>query len=557
VRRDAGRRQDRPQAGGDEQRAYDGDTDRAAGGKDSHGVPHREAWTGASVAVRLSRAPGPPVATTGRRSVPDGRDTRSRDAAGPVRHDERVTVVSTVPEQLVAPARLGAPWLAVARIGAAVLGLLTVAGLAAGTVLHLANRGSPTTVGVTDWWLFPLVSGVSFAGTGAWLVWVRPRLSIGWLALAIGTTNAVMTACLEYGVWALDRPGGAPLGGFALWLGNWIWVTSLLLIATVLPLILPDGRLFSRRWRLALALSVTVVVANSVDWATIPYEAWSPALAAAGAVNPLGVDRVWDAVFQVPDPVPLSVATVVAVLVAFGSLVVRWRHSTGVPRQQLKWILFGAVPTLVLWAVGLVYGPVFTALAMLPLPLGCLVGVLRWRLWDIDVVLSRSLRYATLTATVVAVYVACVGLLGGLLGRTTGAPLVATALVAVCVEPLHRRLRALVNRLVYGEPDDPFAVLARAGQRLEGARDATSIAEQVLPEVVASVAAALRLPYVAVTLADGATVEDGTRAEPLAHTPLAYGGQRVGQRCRSRPPATSPRPTRPPRTSCWTGPPHD
>jgi signal transduction histidine kinase len=166
---------------------------------------------------------------------------------------------------------------------------------------------------------------------------------------------------------------------------------------------------------------------------------------------------------------------------------------------------------------------------MVPLPAACLVAVLWYRLWDIDLVVSRSLRYGGLTVLIVTVYAACVGLLGGLLGRTTGAPLAATAVVAVCVEPLHRRLRVLVNRLVYGEPDDPFAVLARVGQRLEGARDGASVAEEVLPEVVTSVAAALRLPYVAVTLADGATIEHGTRGQPVTGTPLTYGGQQVGR----------------------------
>jgi signal transduction histidine kinase len=187
------------------------------------------------------------------------------------------------------------------------------------------------------------------------------------------------------------------------------------------------------------------------------------------------------------------------------------------------------VLTVLLYAAGWVLGPVCTAMAMVPLPAACLVAVLRFRLWDVDALLSRSLLYGGLTAVVILVYSACVGLLGGLLGRTTGAPLVATAIVAVCVEPLHRRLRALVNRLVYGEPDDPFAVLARAGRRLEGARDGASVADEVLPEVVASVAAALRLPYVAISLADGTTIEHGTRGETLAHTPLTYGGRQVGQ----------------------------
>jgi signal transduction histidine kinase len=428
-----------------------------------------------------------------------------------------------------------------ARVGAAALGALTAAGLGAGWALHVANDGSPSTVGVTDWWLFPFVSGVSFAGTGAWLVWVRPRLSIGWLALAIGTANSVMLASLEYGVWTLDRPHQGPLGVLALWLGNWLWVSGLLTIGTVLPLLLPDGRLPSRRWRAALALSVTAVAANSLDWALIPYAAWSPALRAAGAVNPFGVEWTWDGMLQIP----LTVVTVGAAGGALGSLVVRWRRSAGVTRQQFKWILFGAALTALLWASGFAFGPTYTALAMVPLPAACLVAVLRFRLWDIDLVVSRSLLYAGLTAGTIAVYIACVGLLGILLGRATGAPLVATAVAAVCVEPLHRRLRTLVNRLVYGKPDDPFAVIAHAGLRLAAARDAASVADEVLPEVVASVATALRLPYVAVSLVDGTVIEHGTverdpagrtavkhgagGGEPLARTPLAYGGQHVGE----------------------------
>ena len=184
---------------------------------------------------------------------------------------------------------------------------------------------------------------------------------------------------------------------------------------------------------------------------------------------------------------------------------------------------------MALWAAGLAFGPVFTALAMVPLPAACIVAVLRSRLWNIDLVDSRSLSYAGLTAMVVAVYIACVGVLGGLVGDTTGAPLVATAIVAVCVEPLHRRLRALVNKLVYGEPDDPFTVLTRAGRRLESARDGASVAEEVLPEVVASVAGALRLPYVAIRLVDATTIEHGCPGEPLAGTALTYGGRQVGQ----------------------------
>lgn len=441
----------------------------------------------------------------------------SRDELSGGRHDERVTAAST--DRLAPGTSSG--W---ARACAVLVAILSFAALVTGLGLHLANRGSPTTVGVTDWWLMPLVAGLSFASAGAWLVWVRPRLSIGWLSLAAGALNTVMSACLEYGVWALDRPHGTPLATWIFWFGNWAWVTSLLLIATVLPLLLPDGRLASRHWRVALALSAVVVGANSLSWAFGTYESWSPALAAAGVVNPVGVDWVSaDAV-----AIPLALITMATIVVACSSLVVRLRHSSDVQRQQLKWILFGLVLTLTLFAAGFAYGPTFTALAMVPLPAACLVAVLRYRLWDVDIVVSRSLLYVGLITAVVVLYIACVGLLGRLLGDTMGAPLIATAVVAVCVEPLHRRLRALVNRLVYGEPDDPLTVLARVGQRLESARDGVSVADEVLPEVVTSVAAALRLPYVAVALVDGATIEHGTPSATLTRIPLTYGGQQVG-----------------------------
>jgi two-component system, NarL family, sensor kinase len=297
-------------------------------------------------------------------------------------------------------------------------------------------------------------------------------------------------------------------------------------------LLLPDGRLVSRRWRAALVLAVAAVVTQSLALALTPYESWSPALEAAGAVNPMGADWVLTNAVQIP----LDLVGVAAVAVACGSLAVRRHRSAGVQRQQLKWILLGFAFTFLLFSVGFAAGPVFTALAMVPLPAACLVAVLRHRLWDVDVVISRSLRYGGLIAAVVALYIACVGLLGGLLGHTTGAPLIATAVVAVCAEPLHRRLWALVNRLVYGQPDDPFAVLARAGQRLAGARDGPSVADEVLPEVVAAVAAALRLPHVAVTLADGATIEHGAREDTAAQIPLTYGGQLVGHLRYSPPP---------------------
>jgi two-component system, NarL family, sensor kinase len=130
---------------------------------------------------------------------------------------------------------------------------------------------------------------------------------------------------------------------------------------------------------------------------------------------------------------------------------------------------------------------------------------------------------------VLAVFVATVTVLGGLLGRTTGAPIVATALVAVLVEPLLRRLRTLVNRLVYGEREDPYAVLSRLGARLEATQDESAVTERLLPDVAAAVAGSLRLPYAALELADGSRVEHGTPTSRLEARSLTYGEHDVGR----------------------------
>jgi signal transduction histidine kinase len=164
-----------------------------------------------------------------------------------------------------------------------------------------------------------------------------------------------------------------------------------------------------------------------------------------------------------------------------------------------------------------------------PLPAACLVAALRHGLWDVDVVISRSLVYAALMAAVLALYAGVVALLGGVLGATTGAPVVAAAAVAVLALPLHSRLAELVNRLVHGEPEEPFAVLRRLGDRLAAAQDDETLAEQVLPDVVVVLARAMRLPYVALQLADGTEVARGRRPAEVAQLPLVYAGADVGR----------------------------
>jgi len=225
------------------------------------------------------------------------------------------------------------------------------------------------------------------------------------------------------------------------------------------------------------------------------------------------------------------------------------RMSTPTERQQIKWVVFGIVISFgaiflaqAVLFVGLPLllpvdplitsvGLTLTFLLLLLFPLSIGFAVLRYHLWDIDLIINRTLVYGLLTACVIGLYVLIVGGLStafqiqGNLVISLGA----TALIAILFQPLRNWLQRSINRLMYGERDDPYRILSRLGQRLEG----TLAPEQVLPTIVQTTAQALKLPYVAVTLKqDDALVmaaSSGAATTDLVHLPLLYHGEHVGE----------------------------
>ena len=169
--------------------------------------------------------------------------------------------------------------------------------------------------------------------------------------------------------------------------------------------------------------------------------------------------------------------------------------------------------------------------AAVPVAVG--FAVLRYRLYDIDLVINRTLVYGALTVSVVGIYVLVVGYLGALVqtGGNLFVSLLATGLVAVLFSPLRDRLQRAVNRLMYGERDDPYAVVSRLGERLEAAL----APEAVLPTIVQSVKEALKLPYAAIALTENGaatprvTASAGEPVEKPLHLPLTYQGEPVGE----------------------------
>ncbi|MFL5801543.1 MAG: hypothetical protein ACJ8CR_07350 [Roseiflexaceae bacterium] len=184
------------------------------------------------------------------------------------------------------------------------------------------------------------------------------------------------------------------------------------------------------------------------------------------------------------------------------------RVSDPAERQQTKWAVFGIATSLSLY---IICNALFTlvptlfqppalhylildaslTLALLTIPVSLAMAILRSRLWDIDILINRTLVYGALTASVIGIYVLIVGYLGALFRTGDNLPisLVATGLVAVLFQPLRDRFQRGINRLLYGERDEPYAVVARLGQRLEG----TLAPDSVLPTLVETVAQALKV----------------------------------------------------------------
>jgi signal transduction histidine kinase len=271
---------------------------------------------------------------------------------------------------------------------------------------------------------------------------------------------------------------------------------------------------------------------------------------------PLGAPSNW--LFSVVHWPALLFAAVILGLTLPLVLAQLYRHrfiSTALERQQTKWIVFGmtlgfladlgnllppfVVPALRQPGPAQTLFMIFsesTLVLFLLVPLAIGFAVLRYRLWDIDLIINRTLVYGLLTASVIGLYLLVVVGLGTLFSALGNLllSLLATGLVAVLFQPLRERLQRAVNHLMFGERDDPYRLLSRLGSRLE----ATVSADSVLPAIVETVAQALKLPYAAITWQQGAAAGEpvvaasygsATANQSLVRVPLVYRKAQVGE----------------------------
>lgn len=415
--------------------------------------------------------------------------------------------------------------------------LLAVAQVLFGLALAWLNQLTPLRL-VVEYLVAQTFASLGFATVGLILATRRPHHRIGWLFCLLGLGYGLTCWLGGYTRYTIvTSPGALPAGKLAAWCYLWVWVPIILLATVGLPLLFPDGRLPSSRWRpLAwLAVCAALLLAFSLAISPGPLDAALPEL--RNPFVPSWSKPVWRATEPVAQLLVLA-----SMLGAVAAQVVRFRRARDVERAQIKWFACASALLVAAFLVPVLstypdfksdtlLSGVMLAIAYPLLAAAVGVAVLRYRLYDIDLLLNRALVYGVLTACIAGIYVLVVGVVGALLqtGERLPLSLLAAGLVAVLFQPMRVRLQRGVDRLLYGERDDPYGVLRRLGQRLRLAYEPG----EVLPSLVGTVRDALKLPYVAVALRSGeefvVVAAEGTQRGEALVLPLNYQREQIGE----------------------------
>jgi hypothetical protein len=403
-----------------------------------------------------------------------------------------------------------ASWLAWSLAG------LSVSMFVAIIALHALLRSAPqvpSSLG-TKLTLSDLLIGVPFLAfpiVGALIASRRPYNPIGWICLAVGFLFLLLGVAEYYSVYGVAQPDSVPFPVGIASLSNWLWVPAVGLFATYLFLLFPDGRLPSRRWRPLAWLSGALIVLLSVSFGLAPGPVAS---LPPGIRNPFGLEEL---------PWLSNAANVgflllaLCILASVVSLVLRYRRSRDEEREQIKWIAFAASVVGLLFLIGIVISFIYaheppswselldvvTVLSYAGVPIAVGFAVLKYRLYDIDVIINRTLVYGSLTASLALVYFGSVASTQAIFRTFTGqeqqpqlAVVTSTLVIAALFNPLRRRIQAFIDRRFYRRKYDAAKTLEAFSAKL---RDETNL-EALNNELVGVVGETMQPAHVSLWL---------------------------------------------------------
>jgi hypothetical protein len=414
------------------------------------------------------------------------------------------------------------------RVRTRVSTILTGTLLVGAAILIVAGWDAPPP-GTWGFRGFAAILAVAFGGVGAVISSRVPGNRIGELMVAIGLAASVVALCVEYAAYGiLTSPGSLPAAHAVAWLVSWVWVPFAALVAPFLLLVFPDGRLLSSRWRPAAMLGAVAATVICVSLAIRP----GPINNAPYLDNPLAVPTEWSNVAFGAAAAGFCLLAA-ANLVAAASLVLRYRQAGGVARQQLKW--FAAAATFAgLMLVGpgtllniVVTGDpatssvkafeVLTIVGFLSIPAATGIAVLRYHLYDIDRVLSRTIAWGMVTVVLALLFAGVVLALQAILAPLTAGNTLAVAASTLCVaglaQPVTRRTQAMVNRRFFRARYDASRTVDAFAARL---REDVNL-DSIRSDVLATAGTTMRPAHAGVWIRQS-RVDLRARAEPVTES---------------------------------------
>jgi hypothetical protein len=359
-------------------------------------------------------------------------------------------------------------------------------------VLVALNSSHPD-VRIPEPWLAHTVSAVAFSSVGAVVGSRRPENPIGWLFCAIGSLAAIVLLSSEYAAYVLlAQPDTLPGGLAMVWIRAWVWVPYVGLFV-LLFLVFPNGWPPTSSLRWFASLVMFVIAYGTVLAAFSPGPLW----AIGGAVdNPLGMEAL-RGVGTNSAVGPVETVLYVLGIVAVASQFARMRRARGVERQQIKWFTYAAVVLVsggvldfsVSEAIGLRWlgeiGFVLTMVGVVGMPIAIGIAVLRYRLYDIDRIINRTLVYGSLTAMLVALYFGAIVLFQRVFVFLTGekstlAVVASTLLIAALFNPLRRRVQSFIDRRFYRNKYDARKTLEAYSAKLRNDTDLDELSDDLV-----------------------------------------------------------------------------